>query len=353
MFERILVPLDGSKGSEKAIPVAARIARASGGTIVFVSVVLPPVEFGTYSPERKVELKPSAFVRRETGAASYLTKITDAYAKDLAGINTIMDVSAGAALPEIYSTARFEGVDLIVLCSHKEGGLKRWIFGSAAQEAMHHSPVPVLVLDEHGTMPLAPDATHPLRMLVPLDGSIFSERALQPAAQLLAALAEPFQGEVHLLDVVDLPSVYGKLKSQVHITDIAQEEARQGAEQEAEKYMKSVTERLQAAVAGSNLTVTSSVKTSTHVAGTIIHEAEQSGDAKSSIGYHMIAMATHGRGGLSRLLMGSVTEHVLGTTQLPLLIVRPEKAGTKGEEPGDASEVEITEVEINTWVGLL
>src|SRR6266851_2355642 len=120
MFERILVPLDGSKRSERAIPVAAHIARATGGTIVFVEVVLPPVELGTYSGDRTIELKPSAFERREEAAAGYLTGIAEIYASELAGINTELDLSAGAAAPEIYDAARLERVDLIVLCSHGE-----------------------------------------------------------------------------------------------------------------------------------------------------------------------------------------------------------------------------------------
>jgi nucleotide-binding universal stress UspA family protein len=148
MFQRILVPLDGSELSEKAIPVAAWIARASGGTIVFVSVVLPPIEFGTYTPERTIPLKPSAFKRREVEANSYLTGVIKTYTNELAGINTEIDVTAGAVSSEIYSEARLEHVDLIVICSKGEMGLKRWVFGSIAQEVVRHSPVPVLVLQE-------------------------------------------------------------------------------------------------------------------------------------------------------------------------------------------------------------
>ena len=148
MFQRILVPLDGSELSEKAIPVAAWIARASGGTIVFVSVVLPPIEFGTYSPERTFALKPSAFERREAEANRYLTGITTKYADELAGINTEIDVTAGAMSAGIYSEARLEHVDLIVIYSKGETGLNRWVFGSIAQEVVRHSPVPVLVLQE-------------------------------------------------------------------------------------------------------------------------------------------------------------------------------------------------------------
>ena len=148
MFQRILVPLDGTDVSEKAIPVAAWIARASGGTIIFVSVVLPPIEFGTYSPERTVPLKPGAFERREAEANSYLSNIITTHASELADIPTELEVTAGAVSSEIYSEARIEHVDLIVISSKGETGLKRWVFGSVAQEVVRHSPVPVLVIQE-------------------------------------------------------------------------------------------------------------------------------------------------------------------------------------------------------------
>ena len=148
MFQRILVPLDGTELSEKAIPVAAWIARASGGTIVLVSVVLPLIEFGTYSPERTIPLKPGAFERREVEANTYLTSVINTHTDELAGIPTEINVTAGAVSSEIYAEARIEHVDLIVICSKGETGLKRWVFGSIAQEVVRHSPVPVLVLQE-------------------------------------------------------------------------------------------------------------------------------------------------------------------------------------------------------------
>lgn len=148
MFQRILVPLDGTEVSEKAIPVAAWIARASGGTIIFVSVVLPPIEFATYSPERVIPLKPEAFEKREAEAHNYLSSVITTHANELAGITTELDVTAGAVSSEIYSEARLEHVDLIVISSKGETGLKRWVFGSVAQEVVRHSPVPVLVLQE-------------------------------------------------------------------------------------------------------------------------------------------------------------------------------------------------------------
>lgn len=353
MFQRILVPLDGSEGAERAIPIAARIAHASEGTIVFVRVIPPPTKVGTYAPVASVRIavKSEAFEKNLANAANYLADTIAAYAGDLTGIATEMDLGFGAASPEIFSTARLEHVDLIVMCSHGETGLKRWVFGSIAQQAVRHSPVPVLVLNEHGVLLPEPDATHPLRIHVALDGSALSEAALEPAAQLLAAWTPPqAQGELHLIRVVDVPPVYGKFRSQAYFTDSLLEDVRQ----EAKTYVKAVADRLrEESLAGHKLTVTSGVSVSTDVAGTIIKLAGYAEDAEHTRGYNLIAIATHGRSGLQRLVMGSVTEHILGATKLPLLIVRPHETKTQPEGTGETTKAEVTEVEVQSWAGLL
>ena len=351
MFQRIVVPLDGSNGSERAIPVAARIAHACGGSIVFIRVVPTPVAVGAFGAglDGTIAMKPEieAYEKELAGATSYLAAVIAAYADELAGIKTEMDVAAGAASAIIFSTAHDEHVDLIVMCSHGETGLKRWALGSIAQQAVRHSPVPVLVINEHGIVPPALYAVHSLRILVPLDGSPLAETAMEPAAQLIAALAAPAHCELHLLRVVDLPSAYGRMKSQAHMSDSMQEEARK----EAETYVQAMTKRLrETTFATFKLNITSSVAVSTDVAGTIIRRAEQT---ESSDGYDVIAMATHGRGGLKRLVMGSVTEHLLGATRLPLLIVRPQETETRGEEHSGTVEAEGTGAEMQTWPALL
>jgi nucleotide-binding universal stress UspA family protein len=357
MFQRqkdtkILVPLDGSPGSERAIPVAARIARASSGSIIFIRVEPPPVEVGTFGTgiHGTVALKPEVDASEKflADATGYLEAITIAYADDLQDLATETDVATGAASPTIFSAARLEEIDLIVMCSHGKTGLKRWILGSVAQQAVRHSSVPILILNEHGMAFPAPDAAHPLRILVTLDGSALSEAALEPAAQLLAAWTTPqAQGELHLLRVVDLPPPSGKFGSLAIVPDSLLEETRQ----EAETYVKAVADRLSAGpLAGTRPTITSSVTVSTDVAGTILKQAE---NAELTGGYSLIAMATHGRSGLKRLVMGSVTEHVLEATTLPLLIVRPSATIVKGEEEGATTTAEGTAVEEQAWVGLL
>jgi nucleotide-binding universal stress UspA family protein len=348
MFQRILVPLDGSKGAERAIPVAAHIARGSGGSIVFIRVVLPPTEVGTFGPgaHGTVAVKPVV----ETSeidlayAASYIAAITAAYADDLAGIETETDVDFGAPSSAIFSAARYEHVDLIVMCSHGETGLKRWVLGSIAQKAVRHSPVPVLVLNEHGMIPGIPDAGHPLRVLVPLDGSPLSEIILEPIAHLIAALTTPGQGALHLVQVVLRPITYGKFSSlaNLDLSYLVQEQ------QEAQAYLSTLADRLrQGAFAQCKLAITWSVAVATDVAGAIIKQAEQPEAAKYMGNYDLIAMATHGRGGFRRLIMGSVTEQMLGSTKLPLLIVRPHgievqtQQEANGEETSDVAGTQI------------
>src|SRR5260370_34023347 len=103
MFQRILVPLDGSNGSERAIPVAARIARACGGSIVFIRVVLSPAEGGTSGAGLRgaISVKPTieASEKELAGAASYLDAIIATYADDLAETATEYDVGLSAGAP--------------------------------------------------------------------------------------------------------------------------------------------------------------------------------------------------------------------------------------------------------------
>lgn len=320
MFQRIVVPLDGSTGAECAIPVAARIAQASGGSIVFVRAVLPPVDFGKYARQHTVVWERRAYEVHRAQAASYLAGALLTHANDLAGIDTDLEVASGLAAPAICSAARLEHADLIVMCSHGETGLKRWLFGSVAQEVARKTPVPLLVLQERGVLPV-PRAAHPLRVMVALDGSSLSERALSPAVELLAALAAPAQGRLHLLRVVDLPETGGKWRSQAHVSTTMREQARQ----EAEAYLRAVAHRLKAETLAL-LTITTSVVISTGVASTQFTLAGHPGSPDHMGGCDLIVLATDRHGALRRLVSGSVPKQVIGSTWLPLLVVRPHEA---------------------------
>jgi len=93
--------------------------------------------------------------------------------------------------------------------------------------------------------------------------------------------------------------------------------------------------------------ITSSVVVNPDVAGTIITQAENTGRTEQEGDCILIAQATHGRRGLRRLLMGSVTERVLSSTRLPLLVVRPQEKAAGAHLK--AKEKRIPRVEGNWW----
>ena len=146
MFKRILVPLDGSARAEQAIPVAARIARALGGSVILLRVATAPVDTGKYSTT-------SVYVEEAVDAdltevTSYIEKI--AGSGELTGITTEVKTFIGAVAPTILSAAQSFHANVIVMCSHGYTGFKRWVLGSVADKVTHHSPIPVLVLREGG-----------------------------------------------------------------------------------------------------------------------------------------------------------------------------------------------------------
>lgn len=327
MFKRILVPLDGSLRAESALAVAARIARAYEGTIMLLRAVGIPAEYTTYLYDSYRAQTPmyaqEILDTEQANAENYLANI--AKSTRLAGIKLETKALSGTAAMTILDVTRDEHMDIIVMCSHGDTGFKRWALGSVAQHVSRHSPVPVLVLHEEGTAPTSsfPDHLHPLRSvtaMVGLDGSKLAELALEPAAYLVAALAAPAQGTLLLTSVVNMPAIKNRPDIQKQALD------------DAKAYLSSVAESLNGELAAKlNLAIGWSIAISKDVADALIRAAESGEIAESSrefAGCDLLCMATHGRGGVQRWVMGSVTERVLGATKLPLLIVRP-----KAEQP--------------------
>ena len=322
MLKRILVPLDGSPLAESALTVAVRIAHTSDGTIVLlrvigVSTTYTPYVYGS-DMAQSPELAQDLMDMEQENAEKYLAEI--ARLDILAGIQVESTVIPGSAGIAIIDTAKEEKVDLIVMSGHGETGFKRLALGSVGQYVSRHSPVPVLILQGDESTPLSafPDPKHPLRSitaLVALDGSELAEASLEPAAYLVAALATPAQGTLLLSTVANKQAGGIKHGTEEYLRD------------EAKKYLIGIGKRLQGSDIGKlNLVIEWSIEESKDVANALIEAAESGKVIESSYeftGCDLIAIATHGRGGLKRLMAGSVTENVLGSTKLPMLIVRP------------------------------
>ncbi len=323
MFKHILVPLDGSTLAEQALPPATRIARATGGSLLLVQVVPQPIGYsGGWAPIIAGEMIEVSM----EGASDYLKAV--AASQLLAGIETRTEVSLGMAAQYLIAVTGDHDCDLVVLCSHGRTGFTRWALGSVAHSLVHQSAVPVLVLRQEETLSLSVNGERerPLRTLVPLDGSSLAEAVLSPAAHLTAALAAPGRGALHLVQVVN---PFPATTEEGAVSELNAE-----AIQRAKAYLAQVVERLQSTLKDVKLVVTSSVKLGDDVASTLVHLAEQEskGIPHDESGVHrgigpcaLIAISTHGRGGLKRWVMGSVTDRVLNTTRLPMLTVRPPK----------------------------
>jgi len=125
MFKRILVPVDGSLRAERAIPVAARLARASGGSVILVRVATIPIDYGLYMADLKLAVTESVAV--DVDAANALIRVAD-NGEDAEG--------AGV----------FGGCDIIAMATHGRGGLQRWAMGSVTERVLGATQLPLLIV---------------------------------------------------------------------------------------------------------------------------------------------------------------------------------------------------------------
>lgn len=309
MLQTILVPLDGSALAWQAVPVAARIAHASGGALHLLGVVTLPLDtlwLGVNPAQRLTHIEQEATAR----ATTYLEQV--AGSEELRGLVVTTHVIEGSPAEAILEVAQQQHATLIVLCSHGETGLTRWRLGSVTLKVVRQSPVPVLVLRPEAAGTTAPllAATHSVRVLVPLDGSLLAEEALEPAIALTHTLSAPTPGALHLTSVLPFyqPENNGQLVQTV------------------QEYLASLEHHIRESKEGANLILTSSLLLHIDVASALLALAETGKGMEHVAGFtgcDAIAMATYGRGSARRWELGSITERVLTVTRLPLLIVRP------------------------------
>jgi nucleotide-binding universal stress UspA family protein len=155
MYKKILVPLDGSKLAECALPYVEALAKGCGTEKVILASVTERVQgyraFEDPSQLLGQQLIPEAFGKKEEQAQRYLGRI--AKAMKAKGIKVGTEVLLGDPAEEIVIYAKHPGCDIIVMSSHGRSGLSRWTHGSVADKVFRHSPVPVLMVKAHGCVP--------------------------------------------------------------------------------------------------------------------------------------------------------------------------------------------------------
>jgi nucleotide-binding universal stress UspA family protein len=140
MYERVLLPLDGSALAEQALPHAVAQARSFGAELVLLRVLEtledPPAMWMS-AIKREEELMKAA-------AQEYLERI--AVQAEYLGIPTRVVTIEGRPHVEIARFAEENQVDLIVICTRGHSGLSRWLMGSVADRVVHGAGVPVLLV---------------------------------------------------------------------------------------------------------------------------------------------------------------------------------------------------------------
>lgn len=320
MFKRILVPLDGSLLAEQALPLAARIARASGSTLLLVRAINMLAESNRIYMAEPALFLPDMQEEEKQNASYYLLQMLNR--TELKGIDVRTMIREGHAATIIMDVAREEQASLIVMSSHGYSGVKRWMLGSTTQTILRQSPIPVLIVrePEHKNMETTSSQDHPIHALVALDGSEFSETIIQPAAQMVAALAGREPGTLHLLQLLTPFTSPEELTTGKEAPEISMETRLV----QAEEYLKTIKQRVETLLQGvPNIKVTCYVGTCNDIASSLVNIASSGDGTDTNRPYDLIAVSTHGRTGMQHLLMGSVAEHILHTSQLPLLVVRP------------------------------
>jgi len=155
MYKKILVPLDGSKLAECALPYVEELAKCCDTEKVILVSVTERVQgyraFEDPSQPLGQQLVPEAVGKKEKQAQRYLGRI--AKAMEAKGIKVGTEVLLGDPAEEIVIYAKHPGCDLIIMSSHGRSGLSRWTHGSVADRVFRGSPVPVLMVRAPGCVP--------------------------------------------------------------------------------------------------------------------------------------------------------------------------------------------------------
>ncbi len=155
MYKKILVPLDGSKLAECALPHAEELVQGCGTEEVILVSVTERVQGyrALEDPGAPLgqRLVPEAAGKKEKQAQRYLGRI--AKAMEAKGIKVDTEVLLGDPAKEIVSYAAHPGCDIIIMSSHGRSGPSRWAYGSVADKVFRASCVPVLMVRAPGCVP--------------------------------------------------------------------------------------------------------------------------------------------------------------------------------------------------------
>ena len=300
----ILVPLDGSKFAECALPFAIEMADRLSAAIELVCVV-PDIHVGwkgsaeTFPAEDpdSPDLEPSDYLDL---AAKWVKTATSA--------QVLCTVLTGPAAKQLVIHSEMQEPALIVMSTHGRGPLRRAWLGSVADWVVRHASMPVLLVrPEEGADVELTNRQEFSNVLVALDGSRQAEESLRWAKAIggehpTLTLVRVARNSIPAWKVDTM-----KFPAYVHVRDYTK-----AAHTESAEYLRGVEHLMK----NGSQNVASVVVDGVSAAEGILETAER----KAA---DLIAITTHGRGGLPRLILGSVADKVVRASHAPVLVVRP------------------------------
>jgi nucleotide-binding universal stress UspA family protein len=212
----------------------------------------------------------------------------------------------GAVTQVISEYAQTNHADLLVMTTHGRGPMSRAWLGSVADELIRHVSVPLLLLRPEDEKPATPGPSEFKNILIALDGTIRSEAIVSPSEEL----AKMFGAEVTFIRVVPPGPVHGlELVGKPYASDSLEmwRQMRLAANEQLTKQAGTLTKH--------GLSVRTLLIEHNHAAQAILEEAKKQK-------CDLIAMETHGRAGISRMVFGSVADKVIRGTTCAVLVHR-------------------------------
>jgi nucleotide-binding universal stress UspA family protein len=317
MYKIIMVPTDGSGFDREAIRVALRMGERIGGKVRLVRVLATGSFFGAAPAGDSTPFAPDVPQTERERALSELYAL-EVECKAASTANISVDLHSGPVNDVLQGYARRNNIDLIVMSTHGRSGISRLSLGSVTDSLIRHTTIPVLVV-RPPTSYLNPQVTKPLkRIVVPLDGSPLAEQILAP----VLALAKLEDAEITLLNVL-IPHSY----SQKEIADPSLPWWDKDI---------AIAQAYLFRIAGDLRRSGAAVRTDIVIAENV---ASAIGDFASRENADLIAIATHGRGGLARMIRGSVADAVMHSTRMSMLVFKPDMVA---ERESSSSEDEVS-----------
>ena len=300
-LRRILFPTDFSEGAARAFPQAATLAERHDAELHILNVTGPHSETETTLP-----------VSFDT-LTEWLGPAASENGPDLNALTVIQNQVDGDAAPEgITAYVGEQDIDLVVMSTHGRRGVQRMLLGSVTEEVVRKAACPVLTV-RTGAEESPAQAVR--RILVPVDFSDASQTAVRHANEL----AQTYGAQVDLLHVVEqvvYPSAYGV--DPVYLPPqevIARVETNLGEMARTDLGNESV--QISATVGYAPLTILDYIE-------------ENDID--------LVVIATHGRTGLDRMLLGSVAERVIRHSSAPVFVVKPDQKSLLPVDPVKAAD---------------